>query len=355
MTSRTSASTVERRADFAHRTVTVTRIRIDYFEDIEETDAVHLGAFPGGAGELFRVARPSIAMAGVSREDVVRLDPNDGRYVFFGVVERSAWNTLRPLLPREARDSVDTYTEFVEAITASGCIVDGERVERDGVRIVVSIPPGVTADSVTRAHEQLMQKVAGMSAAAFNVKVSEAELRRHAEHHARERRRQIAWRRIEMLTRIMGRTLRAVLIATFIVVMSWWLYALVAADAFARPRIAALGMIFPLLPTAVMTLRASSWRGFMFGAPAAGILAYLLAGTPTYPYYALAAILIGLFCLMAAGSVGFLFGMFSGFAASERDLKQVWIFLVLPCTVTSLAAIIYMVTAVHAARLAVPH
>jgi hypothetical protein len=58
---------------------------------------------------------------------------------------------------------------------------------------------------------------------------------------------------------------------------------------------------------------------------------------------------------MAAGSVGFLFGMFSGFAASERDFKQVWLFLVLPCAVTSLAAIIYMVTAVHAARVAVPH
>ena len=46
------------------------RIRIDYFEDVEETDAVHLGEFPDGSGELFRVARPSIAMGGVSREDV---------------------------------------------------------------------------------------------------------------------------------------------------------------------------------------------------------------------------------------------------------------------------------------------
>jgi hypothetical protein len=137
--------------------------------------------------------------------------------------------------------------------------------------------------------------------------------------------------------------------------MSWWLYALATADAPTRPRIAALGMIFPLLPIAVMTLRDSSWRGFMFGAPTAGVLAFLLAGTPAYPHYALAAIVVGVFCLMAAGSVGFLFGMFSGFAASERDLKQVWIFLVLPCAVTSLAAIIYMVTAAHAARVAVPH
>ena len=328
------------------------RIRIDYFEDVEETDAVHLGEFPDGSGELFRVARPSIAMGGVSREDVVRLQPDDDRYVFFGVVERSAWNTLRPLLPREARDATDAYTEFAVAIAAAGCAIDGEKAEQEGVRVVVSIPPGVSPDEVTRAHERLVEQVSGLSVNAFNVRASDAELRRHAEHHARQRREQIAWRQRERVARLGGRGLRVVAAAAFIVAMGWWLYALATADPLARPRIAALGMIFPLLPTAIMTLRDSHWRSFMFGPPTAGVLAFLLAGTPAYPYYAFAAIAIGLVCVMAAGSVGFLFGMFSGFASSQRDLKQVWLFLVLPCAVTSLAAIIYMVTAVHAARVA---
>jgi hypothetical protein len=330
------------------------RIRIDYFEDIEETDAVHLGEFPDGSGELFRVARPSIAVGGVSREDVVRLEPDGDRYVFFGVVERSAWNTARPLLPAQARDSGDAYVDFTNAIAASGCILDGERVERDGVRIVVSIPPGTSADAVTRAHERLVEQASGVSANEFNVRASDAELQRHAEHHARQRREQIAWQRRERLARIGGRGLRVVAATAFIVAMGWWLYELATAGPLARPRIAALGMIFPLLPTALLTVRDTHWRSFMFGPPAAGVLAYLLAGSPAYPHYAFAATGVGLICVMAAGSVGFLFGIFSGFAANERDLKQVWLFLVLPCAVTTLAAIIYMATAVHAARVAVP-
>ena len=325
------------------------RIRIHYVCAVEETDAVPLGPYPDGSGQLFRVARPSICIAGVAREDVVRLEPEGDNYVFLEVVERSSWERRSFLLPRDATGALDALAEFEQAIAQAGCILDGESVDVEASRYVVSVPPGASADVLTPAHERMMERMVGMSVSSFAARVGEAARQRNVEHHAREARKQHAWRRRQRRVEI-ARRLRSALIAVACVAAAiWWIYALATGTPQQRPRIAALAMVVAFSPSLVFTLGAG-FREPILGAMAAALAALFVAGHLADPAYASLPIPLGLIFLILAGPVGFLFGMFSGFSSSERALKQVWLFLVLPCLVSCIAAVVYIVTALRASH-----
>jgi len=325
------------------------RIRIDYFNGIEETDAVHIGPFPDGAGELFRVGRPSICIAGVAREDVVRLEPVDDRYVFFGVVERSTWETHWLLLPREALGAREAYAEFKQAIADAGCVLEGDRLDEEGPRVIISVPAGVAADGWTRAYERIIQRTAGLSPEAFETRVGDDARRRDSAQREREQREYRARRRRQILAEIAQPALLVLFGAACIAVVGWWIHALVTASALTRPRVAALGMIIALSPGVVGSFIDRSIRPLMLGAAAAGMAALLLSGALTDPAYVFAAVALGLLFALIVGSIGIFFGLVSVIARSSRDLRLTWLLFALPCLLSSIAAAVYAVTAAHAA------
>jgi hypothetical protein len=324
------------------------RIHIDYFNDVEETEAVYLGAYPDGAGELFRVGRPSICIGGVAREDVVRLERFDDRYVFLGVVERSSWEAHSLLLPREARSSREAFGEFTQALVDAGCILEGDRVDDDGLRVIISVPTGVSDDGWTRAYERIIQLTAGLSVEAFRARVGDDARRRNLAHHEGERRKTQLWHRQQHRGEIARLTRRVLITAACIVIVGWWIVALVTASPLLRPRIAAFGMIVALLPPAIGFFPDRNSRPMILGAAAAGVFALVLAGSLTDPVHVFTAVVLGLSFAVGAGSVGVLFGMFSGFAANERALRETWLFLVLPCLASAIAGVLYAITAVRA-------
>lgn len=326
------------------------RIRIDYFNGIEETEALHLGAFPDGAGELFRVTRPSICIGGVAREDVVRLEPDDDRYVFLGVVERSSWKTHWLLLPREAHGLPEAYAEFKEAVAAAGCILEGDRLEEDGLRVILSVPASVPDDGWTRAYERMIQRSAGLSPEGFESRVAiEARLRQVAQLE-RGQREDRASRRRQRQAEIAALSLRVLAGAACVSAIGWWIRSFVVASPLARPSVAALGMIVALSPAVIGLFHDRGIRPLLLGATAAGVAAWLIAGALTDPAYAFAAVALGIVFALVMGSVAAMFGIFSGFASSERDLRMIWLFLVLPSAASSVAAMLYAVTAARAGQ-----
>jgi undecaprenyl pyrophosphate phosphatase UppP len=327
------------------------RIRIDYFNGIEETEAVHIGPFPDGGGEIFRVGRPSICIAGVAREDVVRLERVDDRYVFFGVIERSTWETHWLLLPREAVGAREAYDEFKQAIADAGCVLEGDRVDEEEPRVIISVPAGVAADRWTSAYERMIQRTAGLSPEALVARVGDDARRRDLAQRARREREHRARNRWQVLAKITRVTLPVLIGAVCIAVVGWWIHALVTASALTRPRVAALGMIIALLPGLFGSFLDRSIRPLMLGAAAAGVGALLLAGALSDPAYAFAAVALGLLFALIVGCIGVFFGIASVFDSSSRDRRLTWLLLVLPCLVSSIAAAVYALTAAHAAHI----
>jgi hypothetical protein len=109
-------------------------------------------------------------------------------------------------------------------------------------------------------------------------------------------------------------------------------------------------MIFALSPSVIATLGSRGIRSLMLGATVAGVVAFLHAGTSPNSDYAFVAVVLGLAYALVVGSVGFMFALSSGFSASDRDLRMTWLLVVLPCLVSSMAAVLYAVTAVIAAH-----
>jgi hypothetical protein len=324
------------------------RIRIDYFNGIEETEAIHLGAFPDGAGELFRVGRPSICVGGVAREDVVRLERHDDLYVFLGVYQRSSWETHWLLLPREAHGSPEAYAEFKHAVVGAGCILEGDQVEEEGLRVIISVPAGVPADGWTRAYERLIQRSAVLSVEAFETRVVDEARQRRLAQLERQQREDRASRRRQLGAEIAVRTLAVLIAAACIAAMGWWIVALVTASPLTRPWVAALGMIVALSPTVIVSLRDRSVRPMILGAAAAGVAELLLSGVLTDPAYAFAAVAIGLMYAIVVGGIGVFFGIASIFTESSRDRRPTLLLVVLPCVMSSIAAVLCAVTAAHA-------
>jgi len=285
------------------------RIRIDYFNGIEETEAVYIGPYPDGGGELFRVSRPSICMGGVAREDVVWLDPSDDYYVCFGVFERSSWETHWLLFPREALGSSEAYDAFKQAVADAGCIFEGDRLDGEEPRVVISVPAGVTADGWTRAYERLIQRTAGLSSEALAARAADDAKRRDSARREQEQRRDRAQRRLEILAKITLATIPVLIGAVSIAVAAWWIHALATADALTRPKIAALGMIIALAPSVIGSVFDRSVLRLTLGALAVGVIALLLAGRLTNPAYVFPAVALGLLYAGAAGLTGVFFGM----------------------------------------------
>lgn len=323
------------------------RIRIDYHDGIEETDATHLGAFPDGAGELFRVARPSVGVGGISRDDVVRLERVGDTYVYLGVVERSSWQTHWLLLPREARGAPEAHAEFQRAIEQTGCILEDVRDGDEGPRVIISVPQGAPTVGWTRAYERLIERTSGLSAAAFRERVA-SDARRRAvadlERHQRSNRARHRWELVAAL----GRAALAALAVAGVAVVGWWIRALVTASAAERPKVAALGMIVALVPAVIGSLADRSFLPFFLGAAAAGAFAVRLGGTLSDPGHAFGAVALGVAYALVVGWVGVFIGMFSGFASSARNMRLIWLLVVAPCVASSIAAVIYAVTAARA-------
>jgi hypothetical protein len=168
--------------------------------------------------------------------------------------------------------------------------------------------------------------------------------------HREQQREDRAWRRWQKRAEIKARTLRALIASSCIALIGWWIYALVTASIVTRPRIAAIGMIVAISPSLIATFPDRTFRSIFLSAAAGGVLALLLAGSPSHPGYAFAAVMLAGLYVLAVGSFAVMFGMFSGFSANERDMRQVWLIFVLPGLLSSIAAVLYAVTAVRAAH-----
>jgi hypothetical protein len=324
------------------------RIRIDYFLGVEETEAVYIGPNPDAAGELFRVSRPSICMAGVAREDVVWLEPNDDLYTCFGVIERSSWETHWLLLPREALNSLEAYDDFKQAVSDAGCIFEGDGLDGQEARAVISVPAGVTADGWTSAYDRLIQRTAGLSPQALLARVVDDKKRRDSARREQEQRRARALRRLETLANITVTTIPVLIGLVSFAAAGWWIYALVAADALTKPKIAALGMIIPVVPSVIVSIFERSGLRLTLGAAAAGVVAFLLAGRLTNPAYVFPAVALGLLFAGAAGLTVAFFVMAGLLTESSRGRWRGWFFFGVACLVSSIAAVVYAVTAAHA-------
>jgi len=323
------------------------RIRIDYFNGIEETEAVYIGPYPDGGGELFRVSRPSICMGGVAREDVVRLDATDDYYVCFGVFERSSWETHWLLLPREAVGAREAYDEFKQAVADAGCVFEGDQLDGDEPRVVISVPAGVTADGWTTAYERLLQRTAGLSPEALVARAVDHAKRLDSARREQERRENRARRRLEILAKITLPTIRLLIGVVSLAVAGLWIHALVTADALTKPKVAGLGMIIPLVPSVLVSIFDRSALRLTLGAVAAGVVALLLAGRLTDPAYVFPAVALGVLYAGAVGLTGAFFGVASFFTESSRGRGLGWILVVVPCLLSSIAAALYAVTAAH--------
>jgi len=326
------------------------RIRVDYFNDVEETDAVHLGPFPAGSGELFRVDRPSLCVAGVAREDVVRLEPDADRYVFWGVVERSGWDAQHVTLPGPTAASGPEYAEFAKAIGDAGGIIEDQRADERGLRLVVSVPAG-GGEAWERAYERIIRQLAGVTRAEFEAGVvadaQRADRARYEEQARESRRRHL----IERAARTAMSALRIFAIAAFVAVVGWWGAALFVAPVGARPRIAALGMIVGILPAAVASLAARSTRRFMLGAVAAAGAAYFLAGHLGDARAASLAVALTVLFAVIVGPVGGFYALSSVLSEYRRPRLIAWLLVIGPCLMSSIAAVVYAVTATLAGHL----
>ena len=320
------------------------RIRIVYYDRVEVTEAVYLGAYPDGAGELFRVSSPSLAVAGVAREDVVRIKSNGDRYAFLGVFERSSWETHRLLLPREAVRSPGAYAEFEQAIAQAGCIIEEDSYQPAGLRLIISVPAGVAADELTHVYERVIQRSTGLSVAAFEARVGE-EARREA---LAQGKRQRAQHRRQIGAKMARSTPRVLIAAACVAVIGCWVLALVTATVATRPRVAALGMIVPLSPLVIASLWDRSVLRLTLLAAAAAVAAWLLAGAVSDPAYASAAIVLGVVFALTVGGIGVFGGIATVFTESSRDRRPTWLLVVLPCLASSIAAVVYAVTAAYA-------
>ena len=324
------------------------RIRVDYFNGIEETEAVYIGPYPDGGGELFRVSRPSICMGGVARGDVVWLDPTDDYYVCLGVFERSSWETHWLLFPREALGSSEAYDEFKQAVANAGCIFEGDRLDGEEPRVVISVPAGVTADGWTRAYERLIQRTAGLSSEALAARAGDDAKRRDSARREQEQRQDRTRRRLETLVKTMLSTVRGLIGVVSFVAAGWWIHALVTADALTRPKVAALGMIIALVPTVIASIFDRAALRLTLGAVAVGVVALLLAGRLTNPAYVFPAVALGLLYAGAAGLAAAFFAMAGVLTESSRGRWRGWFVVGVPCVASSIAALVYAVTAAHA-------
>ena len=319
------------------------RIRIVYSR-VEETEAVYLGAYPDGAGELFRVSSPSLSIARVAREDVVRLERRGDMYLCLGVFERSSWETQRLLLPREAIRVPGAYAEFEQAIAQAGCIIEEDSFEPAGLRLIISVPAGVAGDGWTRAYERAVQRSTGLSVAAFEARVAD-EARQEAFANSE---RQRARRRRQIAAKIASATPRVLIAVAYIAVIGWWVLALVTATAATRPKVAALGMIIALSPLVIASFWDRSVIRLTLSAAAAAVVAWLLAGAVSDPTYASVAIVLGVVFALAVGGIGVLSGIASVFTESSRDRRPMWLLVVLPCLASAIAAVLYAATAAYA-------
>ena len=324
------------------------RIRVDYFNGIEETEAVYIGPYPDGGGELFRVSRPSICMGGVARGDVVWLDPTDDYYVCLGVFERSSWETHWLLFPREALGSSEAYDEFKQAVANAGCIFEGDRLDGEEPRVVISVPAGVTADGWTRAYERLIQRTAGLSSEALAARAGDDAKRRDSARREQEQRQDRTRRRLETLVKTMLSTVRVLIGVVSFAATGWWIHALVTADALTRPKVAALGMIIALVPTVIASIFDRAALRLTLGAVAVGVVALLLAGRLTNPAYVFPAVALGLLYAGAAGLAAAFFAMAGVLTESPRGRWRGWFVVGVPCVASSIAALVYAVTAAHA-------
>ena len=324
------------------------RIRVDYFNGIEETEAVYIGPYPDGGGELFRVSRPSICMGGVARGDVVWLDPTDDYYVCLGVFERSSWETHWLLFPREALGSSEAYDEFKQAVANAGCIFEGDRLDGEEPRVVISVPAGVTAEGWARAYERLIQRTAGLSSDALAARAGDDAKRRDSARREQEQRQDRTRRRLETLVKTMLSTVRVLIGVVSFAATGWWIHALVTADALTRPKVAALGMIIALVPTVIASIFDRAALRLTLGAVAVGVVALLLAGRLTNPAYVFPAVALGLLYAGAAGLAAAFFAMAGVLTESSRGRWRGWFVVGVPCVASSIAALVYAVTAAHA-------
>jgi hypothetical protein len=311
---------------------------------VEEAEAVHLGASPDGTGELFRVSSPSLSVAGVAREDVVRLERKGDRYAFLGVVERSSWETKRLLLPREAVRVPGVYAEFEQAMAQAGCIIEEDSFKPAGLRLIISVPAGVSANEWTHAYERAVQRSTGLSVVEFEARVGD-EARQEALANIE---RQRAQRRRQFAAKVARATPRVLIAVACIAVVGWWVLTLVASTVTARPKVAALGMIVALSPLVIASLWDRSALRLTLSAAAAAVVAWLLAGAVSDPTYASAAVVLGVAFVLTVGGIGVFAGIASVFTESSRDRRPVWLLVVLPCLVSAIAAVVYAATAAYA-------
>jgi hypothetical protein len=183
-----------------------------------------------------------------------------------------------------------------------------------------------------------------LSVAAYEIRVAD-EARRE---DLAKRKQQRAQHRRQIGAKIARTTVRVLIAAACIAVVGWWVLTLVTTMAAARPRVAALGMIAALSPFVIASLWDRSALRLTLSAAAAAVAAWLLAGALSDPAYASAAIVLGVVFALAVGGIGVFSAIASVFTESSRGRRPMWLLVVLPCLLSSIAAVLFAATAAYA-------
>ena len=326
------------------------RIRIVYDRAPEETEATPLGPSPQG-GELFRVHRPSLAIANVVRGDVVRLLPqDDGTWRFtLDVVEQSAWRTMPAPLPEGVRGTA-AYEEFKRHVEGQGGIVEGEFEGHfwGGTipKLMISLPPEVPDSAISGAYDRMLMATVGYTHAELQRRYAKADRARTRERKRRHR-RQDRWRRVKELAR--GIRSLAMTLAV-LAVAAWGIRAFVVAGTLGRPQVAAVAMAALMVPLWVLALGDRSDFGKLWLPGTATALAALaLAFGPPATWSYGAAVAVGVTHAIVTGMPGVVLGIFSLFATSTRQWTQVILGIVLPAVLSGLAGLVLALVSLGAA------
>lgn len=294
--------------------------------------------------------RPPLTVAGVARGDVIRLSRGDPGAAFFGIEERSSWDTQRLAVANAVTANPDAYNEFRAAIGALGGIVEGNCLTSNGFRVIVSLPPGTPREQWWKAYDRLVERTARRSADDLLAEIAESARQRAAAALDDQRRIDRVQRRREaLLSHAVGAV--AVLGALAAVALTTaWVWALLSSRGLTRPQLAALGMLVALVPLVVAEVVSRSAGPGITGS-VASLGAMLLATMITRPGYAIAALVLGVVYAVSAAVVGFLYLASSFLTESSQRRRMTLLFGALPCILSAAAAIVYVVTVARASSL----
>ena len=324
-----------------------TTIRVHYDNYPEESEATPIGP-PDSRGQVFRVHRPSFAIANVARDDVVRLYPReDGTWEFrLEVLEQSSWRTMAAPLPPGVRGTAafDTFAAFV---IAQGCVVEGVHERGTPPKLVLSLPPHVPDPVISGPYDEMLLATVGYDHAGLQRRLANERASAQA-----ARRRDERAQRMKRSARGAARGARELLVALAVLaVAAWGIRAFVVAGTIGRPQVAAVAMAALMVPLWALALgdRRSDFGKLWLPGTATALAALALTFGPPATWSYGAAVAVGVTHAIVTGMPGVVLGIFSLFATNTRQWMQAILGIVLPAVLSGVAGLVLALVSLGAA------